>query len=518
VANIDHNSWQNSHSATTADFTSVDVSLLKGARQSNGNLPLVTAYHLVSGSDLRGTGISVSGLTLDCDNQSYLNPPSMGAFEYYASGGNTTLTVTGQTLTSTYTAAHITPTTFTFTNNSLTTSNTTGYLLEAGDEVPGSTNNYLDAAIITGNKLTWTGTPGSPITHGIFTGYNKNNIIKYNYLNTVPYGIVAKSGTDAGANMTYTSGGLAYNIIKNSKTGVIVKGMNGFYIYNNTFYDNLDVGNYFIRVYSNDDRSIPAPSTGVKIKNNIFYSTYQNYNIYVASGSEAGFECDYNVYYCVAGSPLFNYLGASKTWAQWQALGYDTHSIIVNPDFINTTGLVPTSRLDYGTNLGTTWATGLSTTAVWTVGNAPTTTDQNGYWQVGAIVYGSSGITIPTITTTAITDITSTTATGGGIITSDGGATVTTVGLMWSTSPNQPFPTLSTYTSVVYSSNTYTDYILIGVTANTLYYVKAYATNSFGTGYGNEITFTSLASASSHKTLMYNGKVVMFNGKVVIKE
>jgi membrane carboxypeptidase/penicillin-binding protein len=84
---------------------------------------------------------------------------------------------------------------------------------------------------------------------------------------------------------------------------------------------------------------------------------------------------------------MFNYLGVSKTFAQWQALGYDTHSIVVNPNFNNFTNFVPVSRLNYGINLGTVWQTGLSTTAAWILGNTPTTSDQNGTWQVGARVY-----------------------------------------------------------------------------------------------------------------------------------
>ena len=261
-------------------------------------------------------------------------------------------------------------------------------MVQAGDEVPLATNGNLNGSVITGNMLTWNGTPGTPITHGLFVGYNKNDIIEYNYFNKVPYGVVIKSGTDAGGNMTYNSGGVAYNIFKNSAIGIRIKGMNLVSIYNNTFYDNLKASDYFIFISSNDDLKNPAASTGTKIKNNIFYSTYQNYNIYVAPGSESGFECDYNVYYCEAGTPMFNYLGASKTFAQWQELGYDTHSVVKNPDFINTIDFVPTGRLDYGTNLGPIWQPGLTTCAGWTPGVSPSIIDQNGIWQVGARIYG----------------------------------------------------------------------------------------------------------------------------------
>jgi len=100
-------------------------------------------------------------------------------------------------------------------------------------------------------------------------------------------------------------------------------------------------------------------------------------------------------------------------------------------------------------------------------------------------------ITLPTVTTDAITNITQTTATGGGNVTSGGGGTVTARGVCWSTSPN---PTLSnSFTNNGSGTGSFVSN-LTGLTANTLYYVRAYATNSVGTAYGNEVTFTTLAN------------------------
>jgi hypothetical protein len=96
---------------------------------------------------------------------------------------------------------------------------------------------------------------------------------------------------------------------------------------------------------------------------------------------------------------------------------------------------------------------------------------------------------LPTVTTTAATNITTTTVTSGGNVTSDGGASVTARGVCWSTSSN---PTLANNITTdgsgtgVFVSN------LTGLNPNTLYYVKAYATNSMGTTYGDEVSFTTL--------------------------
>jgi len=280
------------------------------------------------------------------------------------------------------------PTVFTYRNNSITSINSSGYLLQAGDEVENSQNNNLDGMIITGNKFTWNGTGTSSITHAVFTGYNINSMVKYNYLERTPQGILFKSGTDNGFNMTCSSGGAAYNILKNARLSIRIKGMNGVHVYNNTFYNDEDNewSLSIIEIDANNDRLGPAPSLGTRIFNNIFYTKYQIPNIKIESWCLNDFESDYNVFYCETGTPVFSVSGVLKTFTDWQALGYDTHSVVVNPDFVNTTSFVPVSRLDYGTSLGMEWQTGLSTSATWSSTN-PTTTDQNGTWQVGARIF-----------------------------------------------------------------------------------------------------------------------------------
>jgi hypothetical protein len=289
------------------------------------------------------------------------------------------------------------PTSLIYRNNSITSVNVASYMLQAGDDELTDTHNNLDGEIINGNKLVWNGTNiSSTITHGIFTGYNINALIKYNYLNKVPMAIIRKSN-----GMINTSGGVGYNIVnRTGATALAIKGMSGVLVYNNTFYsdevvyttqDKPGTWRGLVDIYTNTDITPNGSSTGTKIKNNIFYTKNQIYNIMIYDAAcLAGFESDYNIYYCEAGTPMFNYMGTAKTFAQWQALGYDTHSRVLNPNFINFTDFVPTTRLDYGTNLGSTWQTGLSTTAGWTVGYSPATTDQNGTWQVGARIYNAA--------------------------------------------------------------------------------------------------------------------------------
>lgn len=97
---------------------------------------------------------------------------------------------------------------------------------------------------------------------------------------------------------------------------------------------------------------------------------------------------------------------------------------------------------------------------------------------------------LPVLTTTAISSISSTTAQGGGTITSAGSSPVTARGVCWSTSTN-PTVSLSTRTSDGTGTGTFSSSI-VGLTTRTKYYVRAYATSSAGTSYGNEVTFTTL--------------------------
>jgi hypothetical protein len=287
------------------------------------------------------------------------------------------------------------PTTLIFRNNSITSVNRYGYLLSAGDEVPGAYNNNLDGAVISGNVLTWNGNPEPGIIpHGIFTGYNIDVKIKYNYLNRVPMAIIRKSN-----GMTDVSGAVSYNILKDPGIGVVVKGMNGVKIYNNTFYSaltTLQTNRALIEIYENPSVTPAGSATGTRIFNNVFYSKNTIRNISITAACRPGFESDYNVFYCESGTPLFAVDGVIKTFIEWQALGYDRHSVVINPAFKDLINFVPTARLDYGVDLGEAWAEGLSVNAKWGK-TSPETTMQNGKWQAGAVIHSEtpSSVTPP---------------------------------------------------------------------------------------------------------------------------
>jgi uncharacterized protein (TIGR02145 family) len=95
---------------------------------------------------------------------------------------------------------------------------------------------------------------------------------------------------------------------------------------------------------------------------------------------------------------------------------------------------------------------------------------------------------LPCVVASSAGSLTNTTATASGNVTAQGSSVVTTRGVCWSTNPN---PTLNDDFTIdgaglgTFISN------ISGLTANTTYSLRAYATNSAGTAYGNQVTFTT---------------------------
>jgi len=90
------------------------------------------------------------------------------------------------------------------------------------------------------------------------------------------------------------------------------------------------------------------------------------------------------------------------------------------------------------------------------------------------------------VTTNVITSITETSAVCGGKINSDGGAPILAKGICWSSTQN---PSISdSKTNDGQDSGSFTS-MISELTSGTTYYVRAYASNSQGTGYGNEMSF-----------------------------
>ncbi len=110
------------------------------------------------------------------------------------------------------------------------------------------------------------------------------------------------------------------------------------------------------------------------------------------------------------------------------------------------------------------------------------------------VIQGNGQAGLPTVSTLAVSNITSSGAVSGGNITDNGGSTVSSRGVCWGTSAN---PTVAGSKTVNGSGNGAFTSTLTGLTEHTTYYVRAYATNSAGTAYGNSLLFKTNAEALS---------------------
>lgn len=129
------------------------------------------------------------------------------------------------------------------------------------------------------------------------------------------------------------------------------------------------------------------------------------------------------------------------------------------------------------------------------------------------IIPGISAANTPpqlaSLTTTAASSITDVSAISGGNISNDGGAAISVRGIVWSTSQNPTLASNLGSTNDGSGTGSFTSN-LTGLTASTTYYVRAYATNSAGTAYGNEVSFTTTAGGGGIVT--NPGAGVTFNG------
>ena len=108
------------------------------------------------------------------------------------------------------------------------------------------------------------------------------------------------------------------------------------------------------------------------------------------------------------------------------------------------------------------------------------------------VAYGSQEYfttsTIPTVETSDVVDITPASAVSGGKVVFCGGASVTSRGVCWSTQENPAIA--GSRTKDGKNTGSFRS-VLTGLSPGTVYYARAYATNSIGTGYGIQVRFTT---------------------------
>ena len=141
------------------------------------------------------------------------------------------------------------------------------------------------------------------------------------------------------------------------------------------------------------------------------------------------------------------------------------------------------------------------------------------------VKFTTLAITKPTLNTTPASGITTNAATTGGTIVADGNAPITQSGVCYSTSSN---PTIANFQTI--DGTTTGTYVskLTGLNPGTTYYVKAYAINSAGIGYGPETSFTTVAiskptiTTTNVSNITYNsaisGGTILGDGNSIIQQ
>ena len=218
-----------------------------------------------------------------------------------------------------------------------------------------------------------------------------------------------------------------------------------------------------------------------------------------------------------SGSYTFNASAYNQDYWDWG------RSITINV----TDGTPTTYTVTYDKNGGDAEADPKTTTNITSGGNVgtlPTAPTKSGYvfdgWNTladgtgaafTALTSVTASITVyakwikaPTVTTQGVTNITSTTATGNGTITSVGIPSPTDYGFCYGTSANPDILSGTKVSKGPASANGTFTADMTGLTANTTYHVRAYATNSAGTSYGTDAPFTTSALVVTY-TVTYDG-------------
>lgn len=281
-------------------------------------------------------------------------------------------------------------------NNYIKNLRTEGHLLTIGGD--SDTNGFkITGAIVENNTII-----GKRISsddevsqHGILLGYLVNITCRYNYINGSGLGLIVKGDNNV------AEGGLVYsNVIINCNAGLYLKGCKNYNFSNNTILSDKAT-KYFKGIFIVKNLTYITKSN--VLKNNIVIVNANNslaYNFYINDSDSLSNTIDNNLYYNYNISKLFNNQTVEKTFAEWNALGYDANSHVINAtqlnslfsDIGNNILTIPSNSyaVGIGEDLGATYDDGLdASTSRGSDTQLPVvvTKQQGASWDIGAYIH-----------------------------------------------------------------------------------------------------------------------------------
>ncbi len=348
--------------------------------------------------------------------------------------------------------------------------------------------------VVTANQSPVTGSTDTAVSKGL-TSLTPNT--------TYHYRVVANNGSDTvyGADMTFTTTGSAPTAFTRaatnvSSTGATLKGTvnanNDSTVVTFEYGTNTSYGSTVTAVQSpvtgNSNTAVSAVLTGLTGNTTYHYRVVAQNSSGTTNGADRTF-------FTASTGPTATTQAASNIGATSATLNG-----LVNANNNSTT---VTFQFGPDTNYGRTVTAAQS--PVTGSGDTPVSADITSlvpnttqHFRVVAenssgTVYGAdmtffTAVSAPSVTTAPVTKVTFHTAKSGGNVTDEGGSPVTARGVCWSTSPN---PTIADNFTTNDSGPGPFNSTMNKLTQNTTYYVRAYATNSYGTAYGEEFQFTT---------------------------
>mgnify|MGYP001558749206 CR=1 FL=1 len=302
------------------------------------------------------------------------------------------------------------------------------------------------------------------------------------------------------------------NIFKyNSSSSIMMEGATSVFIYNNTFYENNTVSAVTNAINVNHN------NLSVKIKNNIFYTTlavdanYRGCNLYCLSTQDyTKVEVDYNIHYRTTNalrtvrvnSADYHMNDLSLLQA---ATGWETHGQFIDPTFV--------SSVDYHLQAGSpAIAAGIGVGLNLDYeGNAWEATPSIGAYEYNASPPDPPGLPeVETMTNQLITYAVRRTLSS--IWTSNGGGTLTAVGICLSTSVNPTTSDIVVLTDFDNETPSIYQCTFYNLSGGITYHYRAFATNESGTAYGADMEFETPENSVN----MSGGNVVTNSSGLVI--